>query len=257
MRVLAIFACCCVLAQTPAKPTFEVASVKPNRDHSRGFIGEVPAGHGLFRGFTATDARLHVLLMLAYGISSDKQLAGAPSWLDTDGFDIEAKTEHPTSPEEIGLMLQSLLEDRFKLQVRRETKEESGYALVMQNDAPNPLLQPSAEGTAPSLSGGGSPGGPTKIILRNVPMSRLAWMMSGPEQAGRPVVDKTGLKGGYDFELEFSRISGSKPGQEPVEQESSGPSLVAALRKLGLKLVPQKVSVDFITIEHVEKPSAN
>jgi uncharacterized protein (TIGR03435 family) len=239
-----------VPGQSAARPAFEVASVKPNRQDTRGFIGPIPAGKA-FRGFAATGARLKPLIMLAYGVS-ERQLSGAPSWADSDAFDIDAKAESPASYEQILLMLQTLLEDRFQLKLRRETREESGYALVLEKDTPNPLLHANDDGAPPLIRAAGNP---VEMVLTNIPMGRLAWILSGPEQLGRPVVDKTGLLGGYDFKLEFSRIS-SKPGDESPH-DSSGPSLVAALKKVGFKLVSQKVPSEFLTIEHVEKPSSN
>src|ERR1700722_9442145 len=114
MRVLAFVATALSLVGQPA---FEVASVKLNKLDTRGFIGAVPGGKG-FRGFKSTSARLKILVMLAYDVP-DWRISGGPEWIESDGFDIDAKTENPTSYEQIRLMLQALLADRFKLKVRR------------------------------------------------------------------------------------------------------------------------------------------
>ncbi len=180
----------CVAGQAPAPPAFEVASVKANRLDTRGFIGAAPGGKG-FKGFKATNARLKVLVMLAYDIA-EWQLSGGPAWMESDGFDIDAKAENPTSYEQIHLMLQSLLVERFKLKVRRETREQPVDALVVEKDPPNLLLHED-DGTSPLISVGSKPG---ERIFQNISISRLAWLLSG--QTGRSVLDKTGLKGSYD-----------------------------------------------------------
>jgi len=93
--MIVVLASCCFFGQPAAPPSFEVASVKLNKLDTRGFIGPTPAAKA-FRGFAATNARLKVLIMLAYGIS-EQQLSGGPGWIESDGFDIEAKAENPTS----------------------------------------------------------------------------------------------------------------------------------------------------------------
>ena len=109
-------AACFAFGQTvPASPAFEVASVKENKLGTRGFIGVTPGGKG-FRGFTATGARLRVLVELAYGIP-DRQLSGGPAWIEADAFDVDARAESPTSSQQIHLMLQTLLAERFKLKL--------------------------------------------------------------------------------------------------------------------------------------------
>ena len=246
--MIVVLASCCFFGQPAAPPSFEVASVKLNKLDTRGFIGPTPAAKA-FRGFAATNARLKVLIMLAYGIS-EQQLSGGPGWIESDGFDIEAKAENPTSYQQIHLMLQTLLADRFQLKLRRETREEPVYALVVEKESPT--LHPNEDGAPPLITAGGNP---AVIVCRNIPMSRLAWMLSGPQQVGRPVLDKTGLEGGYDFELVFSRIS-SKP-QDAGPHDGSGPSIVTAVRKLGLNLVSQRGPCEYFMIEHVEKPSEN
>ena len=104
MRVLAFVATTLSLVGQPA---FEVASVKLNKLDTRGFIGAVPGGKG-FRGFKGTGVRLIVLVIQAYNVA-DWQISGGPEWAQSDGFDIDAKAENPTSYEQIRLMLQTLL----------------------------------------------------------------------------------------------------------------------------------------------------
>src|SRR5579863_6906580 len=130
------------------QPAFDVASVKLNKLDTRGFIGAVP-GRGGFTGFKGASVRLMVLVMQAYNIA-DWQISGLPEWGQSDGFEIDAKAENPTSYEQIRLMLQTLLADRFKLKVRRETREEPVYALVREKDSPNLVPHPD-DGTLPVI----------------------------------------------------------------------------------------------------------
>jgi uncharacterized protein (TIGR03435 family) len=237
-------------SQAPAPLAFDVASVKLNRLDTRGFIGATPGGTG-YTGFTATGARLKVLIMLAHGIA-ERQLSGGPEWVELDGFDIDARSENPRSIDEIDLMLQSLLADRFKLKLRRETREESVYALVVEKDSPN-LVRHRDDDTAPPLiKPSGKPG---EVIFQNIPIKRLVWMLSG--QTGRTVLDKTGLSGNYDFKLEWTPYA-TKGARDENSPEASGTSIFAAIRsQLGLKLESQRGQSEYFTIEHVEKPSPN
>ncbi len=230
------------------QPAFEVASVKLNKLDTRGFIGAVPGGKG-FRGFKGASVRLIVLVIQAYNVA-DWQISGLPEWAQSDGFEIDAKTENPTSYEQIRLMLQALLADRFKLKVRRETREEPVYALLQEKDSPN-LVPHADDGTLPVIRAGSKPG---ELIFENMPIARLAMLVMG--ETHRTVLDKTGLDGSYDFKLEYASNlrKGPSEGNSP---DQLGESVFAAVRKLGLKLEPEKGPSEYLVIEHVEKPSAN
>ncbi len=230
-----------------AQPAFEVASVKPNRLDTRGFIGFVPGGKG-YRGFQGTSARLRILVMLAYGVS-DRQVSGGPGWVDSDGFDIDARAEKPTSGEQARLMLQNLLADRFQLKVHRETREEPVYALFVDKDPPK-LVPHDDDGSVPAIKMGGKPG---ERLFSNLPISRLVLLLEG--ETGRTVLDKTGLEGSYDFKLAYTSNLTKGSREDP---EALGPSIFKALREqLGLMLESQRGPSEYLTIEHVEKPSAN
>jgi uncharacterized protein (TIGR03435 family) len=237
-----------LFGQPPITPAFEVASVKLNQLDTRGFIGAVPGGKG-FRGFKATSARLKILVMLAYNLP-DSQITGGPGWVESDGFDIDAKAENPTSYEQINLMLQTLLADRFQLRIRRETREQPVYALILEKPSPN-LVPHADDGTLPVIRVGSTPG---ERIFENMPIARLAMLLRG--ETGRTVVDKTGLEGSYDFKVEYASNLSKGPREENAPSEL-GQSVFAAVRKLGLKLESQKGPSEYLTIEHVEKPSAN
>jgi uncharacterized protein (TIGR03435 family) len=156
------------------------------------------------------------------------------------------------------LMLQSLLADRFKLKFHRETKEVSGYALVLakrqsnmrQHDGPSP---PDCRHRMDSDG---------RLIFENCPISDLVSTNVLYSMLGRRfVADETGLTGAYDFELMASWELPANPGegrQEPRVINAGAPSIFTALeRQLGMKLEPRRIPVHFFTIEHIEKPSEN
>jgi uncharacterized protein (TIGR03435 family) len=244
MRALVLVAAALSLG---AQPAFEVASVKPNLLDTRGFIGAVPGGKG-FRGFKAPGARVIVLMMQAYNVA-DWQISGGPEWIRSDAFDIDAKAENPTNYDQIRLMLQTLLADRFQLKVRRETRVEPVYGLVMEKDSPN-LVAHADDGSVPVIRNGSKPG---EKIFENMPIARLAMLLRG--ETHRTVLDKTGLDGSYDFKLEYASSLRKGPSSDAADE--LGESVFAAVRKLGLKLVSQEGPSEYLVVERVEKPSAN
>lgn len=246
---IAVFALCSAFGQSAAPLTFEVASVKANKTGQRGgSIG--PAGGGRF---TATNIPFKVLLATAYDINFD-QISGGPDWLDSERYDVEARPERPSTAQQIHLMLQTLLTDRFKLVLRRETRELSIFALVLDKAAPK--FRPHQGGA--EVAFGIRPGDKGQVVFDGVPMSRLAWFLS--MRLHRTVVDKTELTGVYDFELAWAPDEPQReegPGSPP-QPDASGSTIFTALREqLGLKLTSQKGPVEFLTINHAEKPSEN
>jgi uncharacterized protein (TIGR03435 family) len=217
------------------QPAFEVASVKPNKSGDSApwrFVGS----RG---GITATNVTLPFLIMNAYGVR-ENQISGGPSWLSSERYDVVAKDQSDNpSPARHRQMLQTLLADRFQLRLSRETKDLPVYALVVGKG-----------GHKFHEADGGSDGknttGRGRITARKVSMEWLSERLGG--QLERTVVDRTGLQGNFAFELEWA----------PDPDDLSGPSVFIALQEqLGLKLEPQKGSVEILVIEHVEKPSEN
>jgi uncharacterized protein (TIGR03435 family) len=203
--------------------------------------------------FTGTNLPLTALILLAYDVTP-RQVLGVPSSLDAVGFDIEAKCDHPIEKGQSLRMLQTLLADRFKLTFHRETKEQPIYALVIGKGEPK-LKESLAESAVPSmqkLPDGG-------VEYRGAPISTLVLVLS--QQVGRTVIDKTGLKGRYDFSLAYERGRsgrGGTDGSESAVSPNNLPSVFTALQdQLGLKLESQRAPVDFIVVDHAEKPSAN
>jgi uncharacterized protein (TIGR03435 family) len=190
-----------------------------------------------------TNASPKTMIRNAYGILSF-QLAGEPRWLDTDMYDIVATTSEKISPEQLKLLLQNLLADRFRLKVHWETRKTSVYALVL--DKNGPKFKESAEVQEPGINTKKGPGGAQMKGTRE-PISILASNLGN--QLGRIVLDKTGLRGVYDWMLEWN---------PDLTVDSSRPSLFTALQgQLGLRLEAQKGQMETLVIDSVERPSEN
>jgi len=249
-------------------PVYEVASIKPNK-YSSSMLG---FGFLLER-LTATGVTLHGLIREAYGVEDD-QISGAPNWLNSERYDIEAKADKSVADEmqnlsfdqrlvEYRRMLQALLGDRFQLTLHRETKELPVYALVIAKKGPK--LQETHPGDHDPT---GMTFGSGLLKGEGVPIALLVRHLS-QQQLGRPVLDKSGLTGKYDFTLKWipddrraPLFKGTEAGQQDTgsapSAESSGPSIFTAIQEqLGLKLEPQKGPVEILVIDHVERPSEN
>jgi uncharacterized protein (TIGR03435 family) len=191
-----------------------------------------------------------------------EQILGGPGWIDTDRFNIEGKPEGGASKDEMQVMVQSLLEDRFQLKLHYETRELPVFNLLLAS----PKLKLSADQTSPTqppdrgtLSMTGSSSG-TTIKGNAVPISALIDMLH--TAAGRPVLDKTGLKGLFDINLLFSQSgpTAATPAgvsETPLASDPSGPSILSAIQELGLKLESAKAPIEVLVIDSVQKPTEN
>lgn len=251
--------------QTATAPlSFEVASVKRSAPDALGFFLQIQPGGGL----RAMGATVKNLIALAYGLR-EFQISGGPRWADSDRFDVNARAERSPASEtpaadprqngsELRERVKSLLAERFQLAVRSESQEQDGYALVVAKNGPKfheakSDSKPFIRGRRGSISGQGTT------------MQFLAVNLSN--QIGRPVLDRTGLPGNYDFNLEwtpdFGRGSGSMGGptagaEAPAASDPEDRSVFAALQEqLGLRLEPQKSSVKVLVIDRLERPSEN
>ena len=238
------------LGQLQTRPEFDVASVKPSKPGTPGAGGIDDGTRG--ERFTATNVTVRRLIMRAYEIA-DWQVSGAPKWVDSDRYDVDAKPTRPASREQTDLMLQSMLADRFKLSMHQETEERSLFVLVLDKTGPKLKLH---EGDADGSQDVGfrAQGHAT---FRNVGMPRFAVFLS--VQMGRAVVDKTGLGARYDFNLNFTpiRVTPDRVAA-PVPPDPSRPELVTALKEqLGLKLESQKGQVNILHVDRVERPTEN
>jgi bla regulator protein BlaR1 len=251
-------------ASTPGRLAFEVASIKPGKNTAGPNTNDISPGG---QTFNATNSPLKLLIMLAYDVS-DRRISGGPGWVNTDSYDIEAKAEHPASRQQIHLMLQSLLAERFNLRLHRETKELPMYVLTAENYRTH--LRENTSGGEFRVSHGSS----GQLVFENAPVSQLTWFLS--VRLRSEVEDKTGLTGKYDFELapmptgpetadhNPNSSGGGGRGEEGgrgafMPPGSDGPSVFATLvrEQLGLKLTATKGPVELLVIDHAEKPSAN
>jgi uncharacterized protein (TIGR03435 family) len=201
------------------------------------------------------------MLRRVYHVISD-QIVGGPDWMNNDCYDIEAEAAQPSSTVQLEKMFQNLLADRFRLRLHRETRELPVYALIVDKKGPklkvNETVDEFSGRIGPNIVNprlGGLPG----MTGIGVPMAELCWSLS--QVVERPVVDETGLKGRYDFKLEYVMPPHGIPvltdsGEPPPTVE--GPTIFSALpEQLGLRLRSQTGPVEVLVIDHIERPSAN
>lgn len=221
---------------------FEVASIKLNlTDSHTSSAGTDPGGR-----FNATNLSLKDLIGYAYGVR-DTQISGVPRELESRRYDIVARanTVKEMSREEVMPCVQALLADRFRLRVHRETREGLVYALVLAKSGPKLTAHAGTQGA----TGIGSSSGPGKASIEGskASMAGLADHLAG--KAGRPVIDRTGLTGEYDFRLEWAS-------EQAVD--SSLPSFFTAIQEqLGLKLESMKGPIETIVVDSASSASEN
>jgi len=275
---------------------FDVASVRPNKGDNPRPDMNFPMGPGDVYGsvgglFHGTDLPLLVYVDFAYKVNGnlgsmlEKQL---PEWVHTDRFDIEAHADGKPTKDQMRLMMQALLKERFGFAMHYEMRDTQVYALqVAKPEKLGPQLRPHPAGAAcanqfpvdqavrtqmntnadrfPTVCGG-IVGVPTKtpgtlaLGASDITMKLLAEFIPDGGQLGRPVLDQTGLMGTYDFWMEFTpeqMTLSTSPGIN-ITPDSAGPSFIEALKEqLGLKLEPQKGQVEEIIVDHIDHPTAN
>jgi uncharacterized protein (TIGR03435 family) len=243
---------------------FEVASIKPAAEHADGmWIRSTPGGR-----VTVTNMTLKQLIVSGWQVLPS-QISGGPQWVDSARYDISAKAEKSFEEGDLPLMIQSLLADRFQLKIRREMKELPTYALVLANKGgklgsglteskpgsctpadtskPPPIPKP---GKQPAIGCGGVAVRLRGFAGESVPISRFAWLLS--RVLGRVVIDRTGLTGNFDVNLEWTLDD------IQAASDGTGPSIFTAVQdQLGLKLESQKGPVEILIVERAEKPSEN
>jgi uncharacterized protein (TIGR03435 family) len=267
-------------AQTPAAK-FEVAVIKPVSPDSR-----APAARGLGRptnplAVSYSRISLRILLTTAFGIRPFQ--LSAPQWAENSRYDIQARMPEGESKDHLGLMLQDLLAERFLMKYHKEPTEVSGYELVLENSgklhSAKPVLADPNNVTAPKatfqgLDKDGRPrvsegwtgqvpiaygNGLLHIAGRGQNITEIVRMCES--RTGRPVIDKTGLDGRYDFDLDF-QMGGILPEEPSTDAAPSGldPGVPfeVALRGIGLRLRRTKVVIDVIVIDSLQKsPTEN
>lgn len=244
-------------------PNFEVATIKPNNTGATSMQGLTLRG----RNFETRASSLADLISFAYE-AQVKQIVNAPEWYDKDRYDISAVPEQEGSPnpEQVRIMIRKLLTDRFGLKFHREKREMSAYVLTVAKDG-SKLKPTQIQGTLPGIGIRPGTGGITLNVINAAIPDFTGFLQI--LVLDRPVVDKTGLTGRYDFQCTFAPDDsqfGGHPPQLPKPTNSNGssgaettaPSLYDAFQQeLGLKLAAEKTGVDAIVIDHLEKPSAN
>ncbi len=187
------------------------------------------------------------LIGLAYHRES-YQFSGAQGWMTSERYDLLANAPGDSAPsqENLRLMLQALLADRFRLKVHLETKERPVYGLVVGKNGPK-LKESTANEYSQTASGNRT----AHMTFAKATMEQLASILS--YSAGRPVFDNTGLRAFYDFTLNWTPDYDQAP-----PPNSSGIDIFTALQEQpGLKLEPQKARIEILVIDHAEKPSEN
>ena len=248
-------------AQSQNAPAFEVASVKPN---TSGDSSSRTSSRDT--GLVATNTTVKMLILMAFNLK-DFQLAGGPSWIESERFDVSARP--PDGVKYTRDMLRTLLEERFKLVTHTETREQPIYALVVArpDGRLGPQITPTAtvdceaargaNRTGPPVSPCGlnsSVGGATgKMTAVGQQLGGLAAML-GNFGLGRQVIDRTGLTGRYDFELQWS--SETLRAGATSDAAAAAPGVFTALQEqLGLKLESQRGPVEFVIIDSIDRPT--
>ncbi|MBZ5631925.1 MAG: TIGR03435 family protein [Acidobacteriia bacterium] len=268
-----------VFGQPVARPKFEVASIKPSQEPGPMTVRPLP-------GRLTANATVKLLMQNAYTVHLF-QILGGPDWINSERYEIEAKAAGNISRDQMFLMLESLLADRFQLKIHRETRDLPVYTLVAARSGLK--LPPPKDGGCVSLVPDGtvppevvrgrmtppgpgqpplSPCGGFRTRLENTGARMRGGQITMPEFArelsivlARTVIDKTGFTGLFDLQLDFlpDETTPALPAPPPgAPLDSSSPSILTAIQEqLGLRLESAKGPVEVIIVDHIERPSAN
>jgi uncharacterized protein (TIGR03435 family) len=241
-----------------ADPSFDVVTIKPNDSGATSMQGLNVRG----RNFTTRASSLDDLIKFAYGVHA-KQIVGGPDWMDKDRFDINGVPDKDGMPSvgQLQTMMKKLLADRFKLTFHHEKRDLSAFVLEVGKDGQK-LAPTQLNGPLPGLGFRPGTGGITLSVVNGTMEDFTGFLQM--LVLDRPVVDRTEIKGRYDFHFTFTpddSLFNGHPPRMPAQADSTAdaaPGFFEAIQKdIGLKLDAQKTPVDVIVIDHVEKPSAN
>ena len=274
LALLSACSCICAVGQAPiqsphvdaqsdvkAEAQFDVASIRLNKSHDAGVRFAFTQN-----GFNATNISVIMLLKLAYGVEED-QIVGLPGWAKSERFDITAKVLEKDlrklSTEQRKHMIRPLLVDRFQLRFHEVEKNVPVYTLVIsKNGSKLRASKPDGSGPLEEHSHQLRMMGRGYAVGLGVPMELIAQMLT--DHLGRPVIDRTGLKGDFDFTLhwtpdeEVQLSRGPEASQENTWPDSDWPPLLTAVNEqLGLRLKGEKGPAGAIAVDHLEQPSAN
>jgi uncharacterized protein (TIGR03435 family) len=252
-------------------PAFEVASVKPSAPNAQGQqLRREPGGR-----VSISNVPLRELIKFVYQLQ-DFQLDGVPAWATSESFDIVAKAADDVPPvlpgttvDPLILMLRTLLGDRFRLHVHRELREMPAYALVVskpgvlgaglkRSTTDCQAIAREQQSTRPAQASSGSQCGFRAalgvITSGGFPLSQLLNPLS--QLVRGPVVDRTGLQGGFDYELRFVQ-EGLQAGAQNAGDPGGASVFTALQEQLGLKLEPARVPIEVFVVDHVERPTSD
>jgi uncharacterized protein (TIGR03435 family) len=247
------------VAFAQARPAFEVASVRPtppgtHRGTGRGRPSDGPTALQLSSGNLAySGIVLLEYLQFAYGLKNYQISQPLPRAL-YEQYDITVKAGRAVKLQEARLMFQSVLEDRFKLKFHLDTKVLPVYALTVGKNGPK--LGVGADDGESGVAGVSADG----IKWHNISMEYLADWLSDVPPVGRPVLDRTGLSGAYDFTLApFEGLPDKRAAAEGTRgaENTTGASVFTVIESLGLKLEGDKAPIEYFVIDHVERPNEN
>jgi uncharacterized protein (TIGR03435 family) len=236
-----------------ARAVFEVATIKPSNPAAQGKLFTIKGRQVLTINTTLAD-----LVTMAYGLHT-RQIVGGPSWMESDKYDITGQPEGQGMPNQNQMrsMIRALLEDRFKLTTHRETRELPAYALVVAPGGPKMTKNDSNPNGLPGLLFRGL----GVLPATNATMGDFAGVMQ-LAVLDRPVIDRTGLQGRWDFtltwtpdETQFASFGVRIP---PSTDPNAPPVLFTAVQEqLGLKFDSVRAPVEVLVIDRVERPSEN
>ena len=262
------------------RPKFDAASIKPAKP-----LGYSKDGWGAGGRLTVTGGSLRGLISMAYDLRNDQRnrlMFGVPAWAESALYDVETEADGNPTREQMRLMLQSLLADRFALVIHRETRQVPVYALVQSKPgSTGPQLQPHSDATpclkidpsqpVPTSDFGVVPPPPPacgrfmtgarRLAGNKVTMAALAEYLGAISSVDRTVVDRTNLAGEFDMTLNYTPepgLAGTPPGDAAASDPSAPPRIFAALKEqLGLTLKTDTGPVEVLVIDHVEPATEN
>ena len=243
----------------PAGPQFEVVSIKRDTSGNPAFLLGTVQG----AAFSAEGATAAYLIRYAYP-ADDRTVGNLPSWANTERFVVVGKAAGTPTAVQVRAMVAEVLTTRFQLQMHFEAHDEDVYALVVANPAEGPkpalrktaldcraVIEASRQGRPlPETANGAPPCGMRAsggvMDVGGLDLATIVPMLRSP--AGRPVVDRTGLDGEYEFTLRYSVSVAGAP--------SDAPSIFTAIEEqLGLKLLPQRAPLRHVMVDHIERPT--
>jgi uncharacterized protein (TIGR03435 family) len=232
-------------AVSAQQPAFAVATIRPSSaavqfEHD----GKTETTPGTLR---MRDVSVQTCIKWAYGVQNS-QITG-PAWIDSEKFDITAKADAPATEEQMKLMLQTLLTDRFKLSFHHQSKELKAFVLTVAKGGAKvtPAAAPAAKPFHQNSANGS--------VVKSMTIREWGDYISGPLQM--PVVDETGLAGKYDFVLDFTSYLPDAKNMGPDRPDTTSILMAAMEGELGIKMASGKTQVAVMVIDHVEKPTAN